>query len=150
MNTLQIGPARPEDSPQIGNILSGWIDETPWMPRVHSHAEDQEHAAAMVARGWVEVARWPEGEVVGFLARDGVEVHALYLARHARRQGVGTALLARAKAGRALLNLWTFQANWAAQKFYLRHGFCEAERTDGADNDEGLPDIRFEWTHARE
>jgi ribosomal protein S18 acetylase RimI-like enzyme len=44
------------------------------------------------------------------------------------------------------LQLWTFQANEPAQRFYERHGFVDAERTDGAGNEERAPDIRYQWT----
>jgi hypothetical protein len=41
------------------------------------------------------------------------------------------------------LKLWTLQSNAGAQRFYLRHGFVEADRTDGADNEERAPDILY-------
>jgi len=34
----------------------------------------------------------------------------------------------------------------AAQRFYLRHGFRETARTDGASTDEKLPDIHYVWS----
>lgn len=143
-----VGRARPADAPAIGAILSDWIDETDWMPRIHKRAEEQAFAADLVARGWVNVAR-SRGEVVGFLARDGAEVVALYVARGARGQGVGSALVARAKRQSARLALWTFQFNPAAQDFYAAHGFREVARTGGAGNDEKLPDIRYVWERRR-
>ncbi len=133
-----------DDAPQVGAILSAWVDETPWMVRIYSHAADQNHAAMLVRRGWVSVACL-DGGVAGFLARDGSEIHALYVARGARGRGLGKALLKCAKQQSDHLGLWTFQANIRAQAFYLREGFCEVARSDGADNDEGLPDIRYEW-----
>jgi hypothetical protein len=30
-------------------------------------------------------------------------------------------------------------------RFYERHGFVEAERTDGRRNEERAPDIRYVW-----
>nr|WP_275116226.1 GNAT family N-acetyltransferase [Aliiroseovarius subalbicans] len=124
--------------------MSGWIDETPWMPRVHTCADEQGFARMLVDKGWTSVARRC-GVPVGFLARDGGAVHALYLAPGVRGQGVGKALLDRAKAETRALALYTFQANAGAQRFYLREGFSEVARTDGARNDENLPDIRYEW-----
>jgi len=144
MMRIHITPARPNDAPQVGHILSGWVDETDWLPRIHSHGEDQGHAAELVRRGWVSVAR-QGGRVVGFLAREAGDIHALYVVQDARGHNVGKALLEHAKQATDHLSLWTFQANIGAQAFYLREGFCEVERTDGADNDEGLPDIRYEW-----
>ena len=143
-----LGPARDPDAPAIGAILSDWIDETDWMPRIHKREDEQAFAADLVARGWVTVAR-RRGEVVGFLARDGAEVVALYVAHSARGQGVGTALLARAKRRSPRLALWTFQFNRAAQAFYAAQGFREVARTGGAGNDEKLPDIRYQWERHR-
>ena len=146
-DTCQISAAWPADALACGAIMSEWIEETPWMPRVHSRVEDRGFLETMIGRGWVLVARG--GDVVeGFLIRDQQEVHALYVKREARSRGVGKALLLRAKAVEPVLKLWTFQANRRAQSFYLREGFIETGRSDGAGNDEGLPDIRYEWRHA--
>lgn len=145
---FSVGPAKPADAPAIGAILSDWIDETDWMPRIHKREDERAFAADMVARGWVSVAR-RRGAVVGFVARDGEEVVALYVARTARGQGVGTALLARAKRKSRRLRLWTFQFNHAARRFYADQGFVEIERTGGAGNDEKLPDIKYLWERAR-
>ena len=143
-----IAAARASDAPAIGEILSAWIDETDWMPRIHKRTDEQAFAADLVARGWVTVARL-RGDVVGFIARDGAEVVALYVARGARGQGVGNALMARAKRRSPRLALWTFQFNHAAQEFYARQGFREIARTGGAGNDEKLPDIRYAWERRR-
>ena len=141
--------AQQTDAGAVGAILSEFIDTTEWMPRVHTRAEDVAHAGMMIDRGWVTVAEHAAG-VVGFAALDGPEVHALYVVRDQRGRGVGSALLEGAKAGKDMLRLWTFQANAGAQRFYLRHGFAEVRRTDGAENDEKLPDIRFAWTRGAE
>ena len=52
-----LAPARPTDAAEIGTILSDWIDETPWLPRIHTRAAEQDFAREMVERGWVTVAR---------------------------------------------------------------------------------------------
>ena len=136
-------PATPLDAGRVGAILSAWIDETPWMPRIHTRAEDIAHADMMVRQGWVTVS---ENETItGFLARNGDDIHALYIAPDARGQGVGSRLLIDAMHKNDQLSLWTLQANTRAQAFYERHGFTEVERTDGTGNDEGLPDIRYHW-----
>lgn len=87
-------------------------------------------------------------EILGFLALDPADslVSSLYLTPEARGQGIGKALLDRAKAECPLgLGLWTFVANTGARRFYEREGFREVARTDG-DNEEGLPDILFRWS----
>lgn len=145
---LTLAAARPDDARAIGVILSDWIDETDWMPRIHKREDEQGFAAELVRRGWVTVARCG-GAVQGFLARDGAEVAALYVAAHARGQGVGTRLIDRAKRRSRRLELWTFQFNHPARAFYERHGFIEIARTGGARNDEKLPDIKYLWERPR-
>ena len=144
MNGFHLRPARTTDAGRTGTILSGFIDETDWMPRLHSRAQDLGFAGSMIDRGWVTVAE-ADGIVVGFSACDEQFVHALYIDADARRQGCGTALLAQMQQVNSSLTLWTFQANGAAQDFYLRHGFVELDRSDGSHNDEGLPDVRLRW-----
>ncbi|WP_292294478.1 GNAT family N-acetyltransferase [Marivita sp.] len=136
-------PATALDAGRVGAILSAWIDETPWMPRIHTRAEDIAHAAMMVDRGWVTVSE--TSGITGFLARNGDDIHALYIAPEQRGQGIGSRLLADAMQQQDQLTLWTFQSNTGAQTFYERHGFSPVERTDGTGNDEGLPDIRYQW-----
>ena len=47
--------------------------------------------------------------------------------------------------GSLLLLLRSGQANLRASRFYRAAGFIEVARSDGAGNDFGLPDVRFEW-----
>lgn len=136
--------ARSTDAGAVGAILSEFVDTTDWMPRVHTRAEDVAHAGTLIMRGWVTVAQ-VEDKVVGFSACDAAKLNALYVAKRARGQGIGSALVKTLQAQQRKLRVWTFQANTGAQKFYARHGFAEVTRTDGAENDEKLPDIRFEW-----
>ncbi|MEW9919551.1 N-acetyltransferase family protein [Marimonas sp. MJW-29] len=136
--------ARSTDAGTVGDILSAFIDDTPWMPRIHTRAEDLAHAGALIARGGVTVAE-REGAVIGFAACEGDDLDALYVQADAQSTGVGSALLEAVRARRETLTLWTFEANIGAQRFYLRHGFREVRRTDGSGNDEGLPDILYEW-----
>lgn len=145
MSALHLRSAQTGDAGRIGAILSAFVDETPWMPRLHSRAEDIAHAGQMIERGWVTVAAC-DADVAGFLARDGAAVHALYVAQSNRGHGLGSALVQDAQSRSATLRLWTFAANAAARRFYIGHGFTEGQRTDGAGNDEGLPDVEFQWS----
>lgn len=144
MTFFFLRPARSTDAGKTAAVLSGFIDETDWMPRIHTRAEDVSFTADMIDRGWVTVAEL-DARVVGFSAREGAMIHALYVDAQARNQGCGASLLQAIQQEQDHLTLWTFQANTGAQRFYERHGFAEAERTDGARNDERLPDIRYVW-----
>lgn len=142
----QIRPARTQDMVACAGILNNWIDETDWMPRVHSHADVVKHYASVVAgeRNAFVVTSGHATFGMMVLGPDQL-VKALYVDRDYRRQGVGQLLLNRAKQEFGdKVHLWTFQANAPAQKFFTRQGFSEINRTDG-DNEEGLPDLLLEW-----
>ncbi len=142
--TVSLDVARPLDAGAVGAILSQATDDAPWLPRVHSRAQEIRFAADMIDAGWVQVAR-KNGAIAGFLSRDGADIHGLYLDPAAQRQGVGRAFVQAAQAVEPALRLWVYQANENAQAFYRALGFRETQRTDGAGNDARLPDIRFEW-----
>lgn len=139
-------PALPSDIVECARIHSAWIDDTPWMPRVHPLSDMERYYRESVF-GTAELIIAGAGrEIAGFLALspDGF-VNALYLRSSARGQGVGSLLIDAAKRRRPKgLSLWVFEANLAARRFYERHGFVEVRRTAG-DNEEHLPDILLRW-----
>lgn len=94
----------------------------------------------------VWVAEEEDGRVVGYAAvADGV-LDALYLLPGVRRRGIGTALLARARAhSPAGLTLFAFQRNTDARAFYERHGFTLVDTNDGSRNMENEPDLSMRW-----
>ncbi|WP_171131532.1 GNAT family N-acetyltransferase [Ruegeria sp. HKCCA6707] len=143
--TVLLRPARSTDAGATGDILHRFATETDWMPKLHSGAEAIAFCGQMIDRGWVTVVETEQG-VVGFLARNGAEVHALYLCRASCGQGLGQRLLDDAKSESPRLSLYTFQANQGARRFYERNGFVELERGDGSSNEENLPDIKLGWT----
>ena len=142
--TVTLRPAKTTDAGATGAILHGFAAENDWMPELHSSAETIAFCGRMIDRDWVTVAE-ACGEVVGFLALNGGEIHCLYLASTARGQGIGQRLLDHAKSGHKHLSLFAFQANEGACRFYERNGFAEIARSDGAANDEHLPDIKYIW-----
>jgi ribosomal protein S18 acetylase RimI-like enzyme len=128
-----IRPARSTDAGKLGAILSEAVRAHTWKPQLHTGD-----------RGWVRVCE-SDGVVAGFLALDGTSVQSLYVSVAEQGKGIGGALLVQAQEGQERLELWTFQANEDAQRFYRAHGFTAAERKEGAGNEEGLPDVRFTW-----
>jgi GNAT superfamily N-acetyltransferase len=87
-----------------------------------------------------------DGALAGILVLDGDFVDQLYVEPGLTRRGVGSALLAVAKRERPQgLQLWAFQTNTGARRFYERHGFVEARRTDGRDNEERAPDVLYAY-----
>jgi GNAT superfamily N-acetyltransferase len=87
-----------------------------------------------------------DGRIVAVLTLDGDDLDQLYVDPGAAGHGVGSTLVELAKDLRpGGLALWTFQSNTRAQAFYRRHGFAEVRRTDGAENEERVSDIRMVW-----
>jgi ribosomal protein S18 acetylase RimI-like enzyme len=144
--TITMRAARSQDLAVCAGILNDWIDATNWMPRVHSHEAVVGHYQNEVMAKRQTIVAVDATRVCGFvtMTKDGF-VTALYVEEASRNQGIGGLLLQRVK--RELsphVNLYTFEANTAAQAFYARHGFVEINRTTG-DNEENLPDILLEW-----
>ena len=115
-------------------------------PLVHSDEEFKRHFVGTVmpfAGVWVAEV---DKAVSGVLVLNGNWIEQLYVDPDWTNQGLGTALVERAKAERPeALDLWTFKSNQGAQRFYERHGFRAVGGTDG-DNEEGEPDIHYRWT----
>jgi GNAT superfamily N-acetyltransferase len=87
-----------------------------------------------------------DGAPVGLMVLEGDWVGQLYVDPAWTGQGLGTRFLDLAKQRRPRgLQLWTFQSNVRAQRFYERNGFTVQERTDGSGNEERAPDLRYVW-----
>ncbi|HLZ64805.1 MAG TPA: GNAT family N-acetyltransferase [Aliidongia sp.] len=135
------------DAAEIANLyLASRADALPYLRRVHGDEDVRVWIrTVMLARGETWVARRGD-EILGFMSLVGDELDQLYLKPGHYRRGIGSMLLAKAKErspGR--LRLHTFQRNLRARAFYEAHGFRIAVLGDGAQNEEGEPDIRYEW-----
>ncbi|MFD9907311.1 GNAT family N-acetyltransferase [Streptomyces sp. NPDC059063] len=143
---VTLRPATAADAPAVAEVyLRSYDAALPTVRRAHSDDAVRDYFARVVLpRGgtWVAVAA---DAVVGMMVLDGAELSQLYLAPDRRGQGIGDRFVALAKEHAPDgLTLWTFQVNAPARRFYERHGFVAAERTDG-DNEEGEPDVRYVW-----
>jgi GNAT superfamily N-acetyltransferase len=84
--------------------------------------------------------------IVGLMVLAGEKLSQLYLDPEWRGRGLGDRFVALAKErSPGGLTLWTFQVNKPAHRFYERHGFSAVEFTDGSDNEEREPDVRYVW-----
>ncbi len=144
MTRWRIADADGSDVDALARIMGAWVRETGWMPALHSREDDEGFIAALMETHVVRVARAASTRL-GFLARLRGQVQALHVVKGSRSLGIGKALLDEVKAAEPEITLWTFQANDRALAFYRREGFREAERTDGRNTDEGLPDVRLIW-----
>jgi GNAT superfamily N-acetyltransferase len=145
---MRLRPAEARDAEPIAGILVGSrernADTIPAM--VHSPVEVLNWVRSVVLpqrETWVACA----GDVVvGVLVLHDDVIDQLYVRPSRTGQGVGARLLALAERLRPDgLELWTFQSNVGARRFYARHGFTEVELTDGSGNEERQPDVRLAW-----
>ena len=118
----------------------------PWLPRLHSAADDRRYFAERVIGECDVLVVRRERLPIAFLALRDEMVDHLYVRPDAQRAGIGSALIEVAKSRRlGGLRLWAFQRNHGARAFYARHGFAEIKHTDGADNQEHEPDVLLAW-----
>jgi hypothetical protein len=122
-------------------VVNGWIDTTPWFPRVHAPAAIE----GFIREAFPIREIWVIGEPVeGYLSVDPAagRVAALYCARTGA--GLGKLLLDRAKLGRMRLTLRTHLPNIAAQRFYLREGFVAVGEA-APEPPETVPELVMAW-----
>jgi len=146
-------PARGGDARECATVyLRSRAFALPTVPVVHDTKEVRRWMAdEVVGRADVTVAE-VDGTVVGLMVLDeGVGgtgwIEQLYLDPAWIGRGLGVRFLDQAKRRfPGGLQLWTFEANGPAQRFYEREGFTAVERTDGRGNEERAPDVRFTWS----
>lgn len=144
---VTLRPATPEDAAVIAALfLASRREALPYLPEVHPDAETYDWIERVVltqGEVWVAVG---DGRVVGFMAVVGDHLDHLYLLPGYGRRGIGGRLLAKAKElSPDRLELWAFQRNAPARAFYEARGFVAVEFGDGSGNEEGTPDVRYEW-----
>jgi GNAT superfamily N-acetyltransferase len=139
-------PASYDDAPAMSRILWDCFElSLPFLPQLHTR---DEHVSYFRLRLMPEHEVWVAeegGEVVGYIGfREGWIQH-LFIHPDAQGRGLGLALLAKAMASGRPMQLWTFQQNTRARRFYEARGFRAVEFTDGEGNEEKTPDVRYAW-----
>ena len=143
-------------------IRAAQIDEADAVADVY--LASRRHAGALIPRGThsdEDVRHWfasivlvthetwvaeQAGRITALLVLRGQSLDQLYVHPAHQRGGIGSALLTHAKRRRRRLRLYTFESNEPARAFYEKHGFRAIAFGDGTANDEGAPDILYEWT----
>jgi GNAT superfamily N-acetyltransferase len=145
--TLRRATAR--DGEAIAAVFSASFRLLTFLPILHTVAEDHRFIANVILKTCEVTAAEDASGIVSFLARNGEEIRLLYTRPDRIGMGAGTQLVEAAQAGGTdALELWCFQANLRARRFYEARGFRAIRFTDGADNEERMPDIRYRWERA--
>jgi len=138
-----------DDADAIAAVFSASFRLLTFLPFLHTPAEDRRFIADVILRQCEVTPAEDACGVVSFLALQGEEVRLLYTRPDRVGTGAGTLLIEAAKASGALaLELWCFQANARARRFYEARGFHVIRFTDGAHNEERTPDVRYRWARA--
>lgn len=112
---------------------------------LHTPAEDRAFYRDRVFPAGPIWAAFEQGTLIGHMALTPGWIDHLYVAPEHQGRGVGRSLVAVAQREQDDLQLWTFQANARARRFYAANGFVEEELTDGSGNEEKQPDVRLCW-----
>ena len=146
---LVIRRAAVDDAPDIGEVwLASWRATFDFPP---SHPDDDVRrwlATELVPKHetWVAADPREDGRVVALMALSDTKVEQLYVAPEWIGLGLGRRLIALAKARRPEgLDLYCFQVNAFARRFYESHGFVPIAFGDGSGNEERQPDVLYRW-----
>jgi GNAT superfamily N-acetyltransferase len=134
------------DADGIAEVYSASFRLLTFVPMLHTPAEYRSFVANVIFRDCEVIVAEDNSGIVSFLAREGEQVRLLYTRPDRIGRGAGTQLIEAAKSsGISALELWCFQANARARRFYEARGFRAVRFTDGADNEEKTPDVRYRW-----
>jgi len=145
---LLIRRASLDDMPALARLHRHTVvTSLPFVPRLHTPEEDAWwFAERLYAANQVWLAETAPGEPpCGYIAFRADFIEHLFVHPERQGAGLGLQLLERAMESAAELSLWTFQQNLRARRFYEKHGFAVVMETDGADNEEKLPDVLYRW-----
>jgi ribosomal protein S18 acetylase RimI-like enzyme len=120
----------------------------PYLPTEQAHTleDDTRFFREVLLPGASSVWVAADGErLLGYLALQGSYIDRLYIHPEHQRQGVGTALLAKARElSPAGLELHTHVQNKQARAFYEKHGF-RAVKFGVSPPPERAPDVEYHW-----
>lgn len=150
MSRFALRPAGLSDMPVVAR-LNRHVRSVclPYLPNLHTPEEDLAFFQERVfpaSEVWLAEAG---AELIGFAGARLDWLDHLYVDPAWHGQGVGSALLSAVRRSRTALNLWTFQNNAQARRFYERQGFRLIATTDGSGNEERCPDAHYRWVRDR-
>jgi GNAT superfamily N-acetyltransferase len=144
--SFRLRRATADDATAIAELFDASYRLLTFLAMLHTIEECRRFVADVMLKDCAVTVAEDDTGIVAFLARHGGEIRQLYTRPDRIGRGAGTQLIEAAKSsGGAALELWCFQANARARRFYEARGFHAIRFTDGADNEERTPDVRYRW-----
>jgi GNAT superfamily N-acetyltransferase len=136
-----------EDMDAAARVVRTAFDQAlPSLAGLHMPQEDQWFFRERVFNTCEMWGAFDGAAMRGIIAFREGWIDQLYVLPEAQRRGVGKDLLQVAQNAFDRLQLWTFQRNAPARRFYKARGFALIQETDGAGNEEKEPDALYLWT----
>ncbi len=146
LDGITIRRAEPNDAPGVADVYLTAFHATYDFALAHTDEQVRDWLAVEVVprmETWVAEA---DGRVVAMMVLADAWLEQLYVDPDWHHRGIGGRLVELAKSRRpGGLDLYTFQVNDRARRFYERHGFVVAALGDGTGNEEHQPDVRYAW-----
>jgi GNAT superfamily N-acetyltransferase len=138
-----------DDAGGIAAVFSSSLRLLTFLPVLHTVEEDRQFIENVILKECEVIVAEGDARIVSFLARNREEIRLLYSHPDFIGSGAGSLLLDVAKKSSVVaLELWCFQTNERARRFYEERGFRAVRFTDGRDNEEKVPDVRYRWERA--
>jgi ribosomal protein S18 acetylase RimI-like enzyme len=139
--------AGPEDADEIAaTFIASFETLLTFLPDLHTREEHRRFITEIVPVDHEVWVAEEDGRVVGLAAIGEGTLSHLYVHPDFHGRGIGSALLDKTKEVRPQgFTLWTFPQNENACRFYERRGLSAIQYGDGSGNEEGVPDVEYEW-----
>ena len=139
--------ATSDDAPAIALLLrTTFRVSLPFLPELHTPDEDLAFVTGRLLPAHTVWVAASDDAIAGYIAFRHGWIEHLFIHPDRQGLGIGPQLLAKAMEGGGPMQLWTFQQNVRARRFYEDRGFRAVEFTDGEGNEEKTPDVRYLWS----
>ena len=142
---------RPYRSPDLAEVVSLWrASKRKAFPYVevqqsYSLEDDTAHFRDVIAKDCEVWLAESGDQILGLMALEGDLIDQLFVKIDAQGQGIGTALLIKARElSPSGLRAYTFQKNTAARTFFEKYDF-HVVRAGASPPPENEPDLEYTW-----
>jgi GNAT superfamily N-acetyltransferase len=147
---LLVRPLRREETDAAARIHRAGMRTIPRFDKPgHTPDEDRAYYRERVFAECEILGAFAGDVLLGHVAWEPGWIDHFYVDPPHHGRGIGGRLLHEVQARLDDIQLWTFQANRRARRFYEHHGFVAVEFTDGRGNEEQEPDARYRWRRHR-